>query len=174
MDFIESLYRKRPHNPKVLIQYINSLFDKQHILESKFYHDQLEKVNPSDLETNRIGYLLSLSLMNPQVANYEQKLKEANATHEQIYALQLHYYYTFSNTTKMRECALGLLDREPTSTYTHEILFKTIIELEDFELAAKFSKYHLPMLKHSDQITTQLKRIMLKKLIKTISAKYTK
>lgn len=171
MNSIELNFRKTPKNPLVLKHYINTLYEKHHILEAKYYHEQLMKEDPSGLETNKIGYLLSIRLMNPHVAEFEKKLIKAGATQEQVYALQLHFYYTFSDTLKMRDCANGLLDIEPTEEYTYEIVIESVLKLEDFELASRLVKYYFPRIKCSDELLKALKRIMIKELLRIMRIK---
>jgi len=67
MNSIELNFRKTPKNPLVLMHYINTLYEKHHILEAKYYHEQLIKEDPSGFETNKIGYLLSIRLMSPHL-----------------------------------------------------------------------------------------------------------
>ena len=165
MDPIESNFRKTPNNPLALKHYVNTLYEKDHILEAKYYYEKLISEDPSGLETNKIGYLLSMRLMNPHVAIYERRLIDAGATQEQLYSLQLLYYYTFSDVVRMRDCVNGLLDIEPTDKYTYEIVIDSILKLEDFTLTYKFTKNYLPRIKGSNALLKALKKIMIKELI---------
>lgn len=166
MNSIELDIRKTPKNPLVLKNYINTLYEKHHILEAKYHHEQLMKEDPSGFETNKIGYLLSIRLMNPHLAEFEKKLIKAGATQEQVYALQLHYYYTFSDKFKMRECTNVLLDIEPTEEYTYEIVIESVLKLDDFKIASKLAKYYLPRIKSSPERLKTLKKTMIKELLR--------
>ncbi|HNQ78979.1 MAG TPA: hypothetical protein PKJ37_10835 [Acidobacteriota bacterium] len=166
MDTVEQLFRKTPQNQLVLSRYIKYLIEKEHIMEAKYYHEQLTMIDPAGLENNRLGYLLSIMTMNSKVAEYEKKLISAGATKEQTYSLQLYYYYTFSDSRRMRDCAECLLDIEPTEEFTYKITLTAILKLEDFELASKFVKYYLPRIQIADKNMTALMRIVRKKLVR--------
>lgn len=165
MNPIEIIYRRTPRNPLVLKSYVSALYEKQHILEAKFFHDELKKEDPAGFETNRLGYLLSIRMMDPKVADFEKRLCQAGATQEQAYALQLHYYYTFFDLKKMRECANVLLDLEPTEEYTYMVILESVIQLKDFELASKVIRYILPRIKPTDYLLKSLRVILTNKLL---------
>jgi hypothetical protein len=165
MDAIEINYRRTPRNPLALKSYINALYEKQHILEAKFFYDLLKDEEPAGFETNRLGYLLSIRMMDPMVAEFEKNLVRAGATQEQVYALQLYYYYTFSDLKKMRECTKCLLDLEPTEKYTYTVILESVIRLKDFELASKVIHYILPRIKPTDELLRSLRHILNVRLL---------
>ncbi len=169
MDPLEKIYRERPNNELASQHYIEMLIDSQRILEAKYYHDKLIKINPSGLITNKLGYLISVWLRDPYISEHELQLKKAGINQEQNYALQLYYYYVFSNLRKMRECAHGLLDYEPTEEFTYKIIIETVIRLQDYELADKVIRYILPRLKISEQLNRSLRNIVLRKLLNLLS-----
>ena len=134
-------------------------------MEAKFFHDQLKNEDPAEFETNRLGYLLSIRVFEPKVADFEKNLIRAGVTQEQLYALHLHYYYTFSQLKKMRDCTNALLDLEPTEEYTYTVILESVIRLKDFELASKVIHYILPRIKPTDELLRSLRHILNDRLL---------
>jgi hypothetical protein len=170
VDSLELSYRRTPRNPVVLRSYVRDLIERQHILEATFFYERLKKEDATSFETNRMGYLLSIRMMDPKVGDFDKRLIEAGATQEQLYALHLHYYYTFSHIPKMRECMTTLLNIEPTEQYTFAIITEAVIALDDFDLAAQFIQYFLPRLKSTDELIKRLRRILIKHFHRLLKA----
>lgn len=114
MDALEKIFRQKPQNKIVLRYYVEMLLEQGHLLESRYFVDKLLEIDPDDLESNRLGYRVAIETMNPNVRCFEEKLMFAGISQEELYALQLHYYFTFNDQKKAHECALGLLNIEPT------------------------------------------------------------
>lgn len=171
MDAIESIYRQTPRNPITLKSYVKALLERGHILEAKFFFEQLKTEDPKGLETNRLGYLLSMEMLDPMVGEFDKNLASAGATQEQRYALHLHYYYRFSNLARMRDCVRTLLDLEPTEEYTYRVILESVIRLEDLDLVSKVARYILPRIRPDEKLLRSLRRIPYSRLLGLLNAR---
>ena len=168
MDPLEDLFRARPNNKLCLQQYIQLLLDSDHVLEADFFWKRLQRIDPDSIETNRLGFMLSLQFANTDVSEFDRKMRLAGAEQELLYSLHLQYYYTYSDHTNMKKCAISLLDIEPTDDYTIRVLVDAIIDLNDYELTRKFISNLIPRFQMSKKLEKRIRRQVIHQLIKLI------
>lgn len=165
MDPLEVEFRKRPRNPLILRSYISFLYEHGHILEACYYCDSLRREHPEGFETNRLAFQLSIACCDSSVGDIKNELMKSSITDEQLYTLYLHYYYSFMDVERMKTCASALLDLVPTENYTCEVLFKSLIKLEDIEMTVRAARYILPHITPTVELVDSFRRIFMNRII---------
>jgi hypothetical protein len=165
VDAIEKFFRERQRNPLAIRHYVRSLLDAGRILEASFYFDFLMAFDPNSIETNKIGYQLSIKKFETRVDRYERALRNAGASKEEIYSLQLAYYLAFNAHRLIADCAYCLADMELKTEFGLNVLIQAIEHVGEYELAARFIRHHYARIKSSSRLDHILKTILTKRLI---------
>lgn len=168
MDDEEKYFREYKRNPKAVRAYVRSLFDEGHILEASFYFSFLLNADPNSIETNKLGYRLALARFDSNIRQYDDALRKASVTEEDLYSLQLAYYLTFNAQMLALDGARRLIDIELKSDFSLNILVQAIEEIGDYQLADKFIQHQYRRIKSSSHLDQILKRIIVGHLIELL------
>lgn len=168
MDSIEKNFRERPRNPIAIRHYAKSLLNAGHILESSFFCNLLLEEDKKGIEANKLGYQLAIRKMDKNVKEFDRQLFESGANKEDIYSLQLAYYFTFNDKVNMLKCANCLVNMELHSNEAFTILIDTIEHLMSYDLATKFIAYQYKRIRSTSNLDIILRKILMQRMCEII------
>lgn len=169
MNAIEKHYREFPRNQIAIRYFVNELIQMDRVLEATHYLNYLLKEDPKNIAANKLGYRLAIRRMEANVSKFDQQLHRLGVDKEEIYSLQLSYYFTFGIKKETINCAHALIDMEIKSSDTLNILIEVIEDVKNYALTYKFIKYHYSRIKTTKTVDKILKKIIFHRFCEVIS-----
>ncbi|MBR8451756.1 hypothetical protein L0Y81_21320 [Burkholderia multivorans] len=143
MDRAERDYRSRPRNRLLIRHYVSSLMDSGRIIEASYFCNKLLQEAPTDVEGNRLAFLLAIKRMDSNVRNYDINLINANLIDKERLILHCRYYFAFSDHRNLRSCINAVMDEGISGKDAFEVVIESIIFLRDAPLTMKFVSHYL-------------------------------
>jgi hypothetical protein len=175
MNEVEIRFRKEFIKPnkraKALNDFVNHLFNNDHILEANYYLNKLLEIKPRHEKSLSLGYKIAIRMFDiKRVAFFDRQLIEINAKDDLIVILKLEYYCSRNSIQEMHRCLLWFVEQKSINQDYFSQLTEAIIIINDYELMAKLLKHvKKNRLVPSESTEVVFKKIALVKLVKTLN-----
>jgi hypothetical protein len=170
MDSIEKSYWERPKNPLAARHFIVSLMDNGRFIEASYYCNKLLAENPTDLNANRLGFLLAIQRMEPNVSIFDSNLIKANMKNQERFVLHCRYYFAFHDRIHLRNSLSAVIDEGTLNEDSLQVVIESLLWLKDFPLTTKFISLHVgSRIRFTPQAEKELRAILLTRLVEIFS-----